>query len=181
MAREYPERIIDSAINKARKIPRKIALLKIRQKEKNDRPIFIIKYDPRLPTINSLTSKHWRSMVKQDKYLEEVFQEPPLTAYRRQRNLRDILIKAKVPPAPSLRPKRDLFGMSKCGKICTACPYVKEGKTVKVNNQEIWIIQRKINCKMFNCIYMLECNKCGKRYVDETGRMLKARFSDHRG
>ena len=135
MAREYPERIIDSAINKARKIPRKIALLKIRQKEKNDRPIFIIKYDPRLPTINSLTSKHWRSMVKQDKYLEEVFQEPPLTAYRRQRNLRDILIKAKVPPAPSLRPKRDLFGMSKCGKSCTTCPYVKEGKTVKVNNQ----------------------------------------------
>ena len=28
---------------------------------------------------------------------------------------------------------------------------------------------------------MLECNKCGKRYVGETGSMLKARFSDHRG
>ena len=28
---------------------------------------------------------------------------------------------------------------------------------------------------------MLEGNKCGKRYVGETGRMLKARLSDHRG
>ena len=37
MAREYPERVVDSATNKARKNPRRIALLKIRPKEKNDR------------------------------------------------------------------------------------------------------------------------------------------------
>ena len=48
-------------------------------------------------------------MIKQDKYLREVLKEPPLAAYKRQRNLRDILIKAKVPPAPALRPKRDLL------------------------------------------------------------------------
>ena len=153
----------------------------MRPKEKKDRPIFILKYDPRLPTINSITSKHWRSMIKQDKYLEEVFQEPPLTAYRRQRNLRDVLIKAKVPPAPTLRPKRELLGMSKCGKNCTACPYIMEGKKVKINHQETWRIEKKVNCETYNCIYMLECKKCGKRYVGETGRMLKARISDHRG
>ena len=28
---------------------------------------------------------------------------------------------------------------------------------------------------------MLECKKCGKRYIGETGRMMKARLSDHRG
>ena len=42
---------------------------------------------------------------------------PPPTAYRRQRNLRDILIKAKVPQAPPLRPKRKLVGMAKYGYI----------------------------------------------------------------
>ena len=64
------------------------------------------------------------------------------------------MIKAEVSPSPTLRPKRDLFGMSKCGKNCTACPYVKEGKAVKVNNQEIWNIQRKIIVKLliaFSC------------------------------
>ena len=86
LAREYPENIIDSAINKARKIPRRIALLKVRPKLKKNRPIFITKYDPRLPTINKLTSKHWRSMVKQDKYLEEVFDEPPLSVEDRNKS-----------------------------------------------------------------------------------------------
>ena len=28
---------------------------------------------------------------------------------------------------------------------------------------------------------MLECKKCGKRYIGETGRMVKARLSDHCG
>ena len=28
---------------------------------------------------------------------------------------------------------------------------------------------------------MLECKKCGKRYIGETGRLVKARLSDHRG
>ena len=97
----------------------------MRNKAKEERPIFITKYDPRLPSVQSIQLKHWRSMIKQNKYLEEVFKEPPLTAYRRQRNLRDILIKAKVPPAPQLRPKINLFGMSKCGQTnCAACPFV---------------------------------------------------------
>ena len=51
LAREYPEDIVDAAINKARKIPRRIALLKVRNKAKEERPIFITKYDPRLPSV----------------------------------------------------------------------------------------------------------------------------------
>ena len=27
---------------------------------------------------------------------------------------------------------------------------------------------------------MLECKKCGKRYIGETGRLVNARLSDHR-
>ena len=95
LARNYPEKLLDSSINRARKIPRKVALLKVRKKEEDiKRPVFAVKYDPRLPSIEALQAKHWRSMIGQNKYLNEVFEKPPLTAYRRQRNLRDILIKA---------------------------------------------------------------------------------------
>ena len=106
LARKYPEQLIDAAQDKAKKIPRKVALLKVRKKDTTNRPVFSIKYDPRLPSIQALQSKHWRSMTVQNQYLKEVFTEPPMTAYRRQTNIRDILIKFKVRPAPERYPKR---------------------------------------------------------------------------
>ena len=120
---------------KARKIPRRIALLKLRTKDKEGRPIFITKYDQRHSPVQSIQLKHWRSMVKQNQYIAEVFKEPSLTAYRRQSNLRDILIKSKVPPAPPLRPKRNLVGMAKCDQNCTACHFVKKGNSAKINTK----------------------------------------------
>ena len=71
-----------------------------------------LKYDPRLPSVTGVVSKHYRSMVSRDEYLKEVFKSPPLTAYKKQRNLRDNLIRAKVadPPKKGPKRKRDLFG-----------------------------------------------------------------------
>ena len=40
-------------------------------------------------------------MVK-DPYLAEVFKEPPLIAYKRAPNIRDKIIRAKVPPLAPL-------------------------------------------------------------------------------
>ena len=51
--RSYPERLVDSAIQRAIKIPRKIALQKSVSKNVKKRPVFVIKFDPRLPSIAS--------------------------------------------------------------------------------------------------------------------------------
>ena len=85
--RKYPEDLIDRAINKAKKIPRLVALFKIRKKNTEKRPVFAVKFDPRLPALQQIVGKHWRSMTGQDKYLKECFPLPPLTAFRRQANL----------------------------------------------------------------------------------------------
>ena len=69
LARNYPENLIDSSINKAKKIPRKVALFKVRKKVDQKRPVFSIKYDPRMPSIQNIQAKHWRAMVAQNKYL----------------------------------------------------------------------------------------------------------------
>jgi hypothetical protein len=105
LQRKYPEQLIDRGINKARKIPRRVALLKVRKKKEQIRPVFAVRYDPRLPSIQKIEMKHWRSMTHQNKYLSEVFKQPPLTAYRRQKNLRDLLIKSKSPSSKTNTPK----------------------------------------------------------------------------
>ena len=131
--REYTPGIINSSISRAKAIPREKALRQVSHKDTNTRPVFVVPFDPRMPSISDITSKHWRSMVSQDKYLKEIFPAPPLIAYSKQMNIRDRVIRAKVPP-PITRPERKIPGMKKCGKYCLVCPFVNEVKQVAGNN-----------------------------------------------
>ena len=63
LERNYSERMVDSAIERAKKVPRKAALKKVLKKSKTKRPVFAVTYDLRLPSITNLQTKHWRSMV----------------------------------------------------------------------------------------------------------------------
>ena len=112
LSREYPERVIDNALQRALSIPRKLDLIGSHKKG----PLHFIRFDPRLPSMPTIQAKHWRSMVSQDQYLADCFPRPPLTDFRRPNNLRELLVKVKVPPLPNQRPERRIKGMRKCGK-----------------------------------------------------------------
>ena len=98
LERKYPDRLIKSVIDRAKQIPRKVALKKSSKKKSHRGPIFATKYDTRLPSIGSIQAKHWRSMVSQNQYLKECFPAPPFMAFKRQRNIRESIIRAKVSP-----------------------------------------------------------------------------------
>ena len=72
-SRGYSEMTINRGIDRARRIPRKIALRRVIRKETDRRAVFALTYDPRLPDMQNIQAKHWRSMVSQDPYLSEVF------------------------------------------------------------------------------------------------------------
>ena len=67
--RGYSENVIKSAINKARKVPRKIALRKALKPSQSEGPLFAVTFDPRLPFLGNIMAKHWRSMVSRNKDL----------------------------------------------------------------------------------------------------------------
>ena len=73
--------------------------------------------------------------------------------------------------------------MYKCGKQCTACPYIKIGNRVKIKENSYWNINREVNCQNFNVIYLIECDKdkCKQKYIRETGRIFKFCLDEHRG
>ena len=120
-------------------------------------------------------------MIAQDQHLANVFKQPPIIAYRRQRNLKDILIKSKVPSPIPRYPQREVKGMTKCGKMCSACPYINTGSEIRIDKGNTWKITKKLTCDTFNCIYLVSCDKCGKNYIGETGRIMKHRLAEHRG
>ena len=113
MDRNYKQNIINSAIERARAIPRKMALerVAIKNEEKTRRPVFAVVYDPRLPALPSIVKKHWRSMVSCDPHLKEAFPLPPLVAYKRPQNIGDKLVRSKI-PTTTKRPKRSIPGMT---------------------------------------------------------------------
>lgn len=182
VSRSYNCKLVDEAIMKAKNIPRERALERV-NKEKDQskrRPVFSVEYHPSLPAMPKLLQKHWRVMVE-DPQLKEAFPLPPLVAYRRPQNLKEKLIRAKLPPAYT-RPKRKTPGMSKCKFSCQTCPYVNPGKHIKANgssyNHEI---ECSANCKTSNIVYCLSCSKCKEQYVGETEKSLGVRFGQHKG
>ena len=125
--------VINSAILRAKKISRNQALCNVDPSKSNVRPVYVITYDPRLPNIQSIVNKHWRSMKTVDPYLATVFPEPPLTAFKTLRNIKNFIIQSKVNESRKF-PKRIKLGMKKCEKSWFACPYILEQK-----NSEKWI------------------------------------------
>ena len=182
VSRDYKANLIDKAIDKAKNIPRQRALERV-TKSKNDnkrRPVLSVEYHPALPPMSKILLKHWRVMV-QDPYLKDVFPLPPMVAYRRPANLKEKLVRARIPPITS-RPKRNLIGMKKCQYDCNTCPYIQTGKVIKSNaTNYTHEIERAVNCQTKNVVYCISCDKCDQQYVGENGRTLALRFSDHRG
>ena len=71
--------------------------------------------------------------------------------------------------------------MKKCNK-CGVCPYIKEGKSIKATSTDYRVdVNSSVDCTSKNVIYLLGCNKCPQQYIGETERMLKDRFSEHKG
>ena len=65
----------------------------------------------------------------------KVFKRPSLIAKKRQRNIRQHIIRAKV-QLEQTHPRRVTKDMKKCSTNCTACPYLREGKIIKINGKE---------------------------------------------
>ena len=158
-------------------IPSQVVL---KNQNKSTGPVFSVLYDPRLPPIGNIVAKHWRTMTSRDKHLAEVFPRPPLIAFKRLQNIRQHIIIAKV--HTQQRQQRKVKGMKKCGKSCTGCQYIKEGKSLKINGVD-WKINQTLNCKSYNVVYAVICKKesCRQVYIGDTKRFLKSRLDDHRG
>ena len=177
LGRNYSPAVIEAALTKAKLVDRNTALKRVLKDKDQDRVVFALTFDPRLPSISSIIHRHWRSMTL-DPWMHEVFPAPPMVAFRRPTNLREKLVTAKLPPTG--RPKRKVKGMKKCGRNCPSCPYIKEDKIVKASKGGKTVeINSECNCKSENIIYIITCKKCTMQYIGKTERSLDERVREH--
>lgn len=179
LSRKYNVKFIDAAFSRLKLLKRADVLKKV-VPVPNNRIVFTVDYHPALPNISSITRKSWNLMIKEPR-LKQVFPNPPLTAYRRPKSLRDILIRAKVPPKPTRRSNRSCLGMKKCNSAnCNVCPYIMETDNLKSTQTKFTHkICSKVNCLTENLIYLITCTKCKQQYIGQTGRKFKCRLNEH--
>lgn len=91
-----------------------------------------------------------------------------ISAYRRNRNLKDLLVRAKLPSL--VRDKPQLLDVQFCH-----LKFIKNRK-----EKTIFKISQEFNTRSTNCIYVLFCTKCGIQYVGETQNTLSVRMYQHR-
>ena len=144
VSRNYNKNIVKAAITKAKLIPRIEALKRVTKKE-NNRVVFAITFNPRLPSVSGIIVKHWRTMTK-DKKMLEMFPKPPMVAFKQPPNLKNMLCKAKLPVNRG-RPQRIIPGMKECKK-CPMCIHVDETKVYKsTQTKQTFKLKGEFTCK----------------------------------
>ena len=87
-------------LNKITPITKKIdrsTTLKYKIKNKNVAPPLVLatKYNPCFKQLGRVIRKHWH-LIEKDKITKELFPRPPIIAYKKHKNLKDLLTSAKL-------------------------------------------------------------------------------------
>ena len=180
LSRSYKPGIIENAFRRVLQIDRKEAIKRV-VKVKQENTALVTTFHPLLPPISKIVQKHWSVMTDDSPELMKCFERPSVVSYNRHKNLRDMLVRAKLPPKRASR--RTVNGYKACGELCKLCSFSPSGTITKHKCNYTGLsydINSPINCKTQGVIYRITCNKCPLFvYIGETGRPLKQRFSEH--
>ena len=104
-----------------------VKTLYYQHKKSNNRTVFVTTCNPSLPNFNNIIKKYYAILTASD-CCKDAFNDLPLLAYRRPRNLRDTLVRAKVKTpktSPSSPPKITCCNDGRCKK----CKFIVHNTT----------------------------------------------------
>jgi len=173
-ARGYPSCLLSKALNKTISIPREASLLpKPKVPNSNRRPKLIINYHPHTKElIRNILSDF--KILQQDHTTRDAFPQLPLIVFRRDRNIKDHLVRSRLPQIP--QPNK--ISTFPCPRDCFTCHYVDHAPTYDFPLGQ-WTIRGSYTCESRNLIYGICCKICHIFYIGQTGRRLADRFTEH--
>ena len=160
LSRNYSLRSIQEAFEKVNQLDRINTLSKKCQQVSN-RITLVIPFHKSLPKISSILQKHWRILTDKCQLAKNFMPEPPMVCYTRDRNLRDILVRAKLPPPTRSLPRRLVRnGFVKCNKRgdCNLCIHSFNYTSVKCFNSDMYeeiSLKTSISCMDKIVIYCI--------------------------
>ena len=141
--RGYPKITIQEAFCKSTTFQRE-NLLKNEKKEKIKRIPLVVTYNRTLPPLGAIINKHW-NIIQICPKMKEKFSDGPVLAYRRCKNLRDIIGRNKFSNNKVVRSRHDRGECKPCilRSDCQCCRQLKQTTTFssKTTNKSFYIRQ----------------------------------------
>ena len=156
LSRGYSRKIIKNAFDKLKNVSREQALQKVTHNSQNDRIMFSVKYDPRIPPVVESVKKHFL-FAQKDPTFKSTFPKMPMVGYKRAKNLGEHLIRAKLYPTERYE-MRNRNGFFKCNKKdlgCSLCCH-SENITEHISSfsKKQYPIKSQIKCSDTFIIYL---------------------------
>ena len=169
--RGYSHDIVRKASNQVRDISRDHCLQSSRKSSTTERPTMVLSYHPNARLYTDIVKRNFISILHGDANTRRVFPDVPMTAYRRDRSLKDRLVHSRI-FAPSTG------CMQKCGRRrCGTCNHLHREAEITFPKGKRSVI--RASCVDRNLIYALICKECSKSYIGQTGKRLGDRFMQH--
>ena len=121
--RGYDKTFLKTQIQRASDIIRTDALTNKPKTQTETTPL-VITYNPALPKLAHIIHKHSNLFHSSDR-CRNIFKNLPLVAYRRRKNISDILVRAQLTNSTDSSNSRPTPGSFRCNnRNCTTCPCV---------------------------------------------------------
>ena len=120
--RGYKLGLIKNGLRKAAALSREDLLYNQQQQQQShtaNRVIFSTTYNPRIPHLQQKL-KELQPILHASQRCKEIFPEPPLIAYRRNRNLNDLLVSRRLPPDTEIK-RSNLTEVDRGSCVCEEC------------------------------------------------------------
>lgn len=172
--RGYPSGITQSALQRVRQVDRS-HILQPSDKTKSNRTPLVLTYHPKNIPIRNIIFKHYKAL-QSEPTTKEIFNEPPVTAFRKDRNISNHLVRASHPiPHHTIN-----VGTYSCKRTrCNTCAYVAGNVSRVQGPRGHYDIKDSFTCTSTNVVYVITCERCKTLYVGETSRRLADRFTEH--
>ena len=169
---KYPPNITTSAMAKVSNLTQEASLVPVNNQTTQERIPLTLTFHPLSKQVKNIIYNNFHLLTDDDE-TSEIFQTPPLMAYRRDKNMKDLLVRTKLPSTT------ELSGTTPCNNHkCRTCTHIDPSTTV-TNNKKVFHINAHFSCSSACLIYCISCNACGMLYIGETSRQLNARFGEH--
>ena len=182
----YEPELLEKNISKVKTLNRNDMLQRKNQENSGKARIpLTLTYNGFLPNISKVFRKHWNLLLINDS-LKETFNCQPITAFKRNVNLRELIGsnkieqgKVKKRQAKKLKPGKCFPCLTNTRTLC--CRQIKKATTFKSQQtKRTYRIFHNVNCTSSYVIYLMECTLCNKQYVGKAETSFNLRLNNHR-
>ena len=141
--------------------------------KKESRIPLVLTYHPLNNRIKRILLDNF-NILSDDPETKKIFPQPPMVAYRRDQNLRNILVHTSASNQATA-----LSGSPPCRRPrCRTWNYISNDTTLHGPKCSI-NIKESFTCDSSGLVYCISCRRCPAIYIGETGRTLRERFEEH--